>query len=465
MTLAGWRPRSLRSRLLVSLAALNLVAIAATAWFSYVAYGRLVNSFMDDQMRLVAESHMASAQRLSALQAVSADDVLQRGAFVVQVWRGDGAALLASSSPAFAVPLQPDAGFAELRSSAGAGAGAGARAGEEWRVYTAPREPGGSADTPQVQVVQSDRFRHQRIVRRALFESLPILLLLPVTLLLLWFIVAGASRSLREVAREVAAQDEASPHGLPVARVPEELAPLVAAFNSLLGRLRDALSTQRRFMQDAAHELRTPMAAIGLQIDNLRAHVPSGDAADRFAQLEGGVRRAQHLIEQLLRLSRQDAPAAGSGGARGPVDIAALLRDSVGQLMVLADQRRVDVGFEGRVSPWVHAPPAELRSVFDNLIDNAVRYASEGGVVDVRLHVVDGLAVVDVVDDGPGIPPDQLDRVFDRFYRVAGSPAGGSGLGLAIAQAAAQRHGMRVELANRSDRSGLVARVHLPRKT
>ncbi|MDM0011018.1 ATP-binding protein [Variovorax sp. J22P168] len=449
----------MRSRLLVSLAALNLVAIAATAWFSYVAYGRLVNGFMDDQMRLVAESHIASPQRLSALQAVSADDVLQRGAFVVQIWRGDGAALLASSSPAFAVPLQPGAGFVELRSDTGAGAGEG------WRVYTAPRDPGGGADTPQVQVIQSDRFRHQRIVRRALFESLPILLLLPVTLLLLWFIVAGASRSLREVAREVAAQDEASPHGLPVARVPEELAPLVAAFNTLLGRLRDALSTQRRFMQDAAHELRTPMAAIGLQIDNLRAHVPSGDAADRFAQLEGGVRRAQHLIEQLLRLSRQDAPAAGSGsgGARGPVDISALLRDSVGQLMVLADQRRVDVGFEGRVSPWVNAPPAELRSVFDNLIDNAVRYASEGGVVDVRLHVVDGLAVVDVVDDGPGVPPDQLDRLFDRFYRVAGSPAGGSGLGLAIAQAAAQRHGMRIELANRSDRSGLVARVHLPR--
>jgi two-component system OmpR family sensor kinase/two-component system sensor histidine kinase QseC len=201
------------------------------------------------------------------------------------------------------------------------------------------------------------------------------------------------------------------------------------------------------------------MAAIGLQIENLRAHVPQGDAAERFAQLEGGVRRAQHLIEQLLRLSRQDAPAAG---ARGPVDLAMLLRDSVGQLMVLADQRRVDVGFDGRLAPWVSAPAADLRSVFDNLIDNAVRYAAEGGVVDVRLHTVDGQPVVDVVDDGPGIAADQLERVFDRFYRVAGAPAGGSGLGLAIAQAAALRNGLRIVLANRSDRSGLVARVHLP---
>jgi signal transduction histidine kinase len=144
------------------------------------------------------------------------------------------------------------------------------------------------------------------------------------------------------------------------------------------------------------------------------------------------------------------------------VDLALLLRDSVGQLMVLADQRRVDVGFEGLVTPWVSAPAADLRSVFDNLIDNAVRYAAEGGVVDVRLHTVDGQPVVDVVDDGPGIAADQLERVFDRFYRVAGAPAGGSGLGLAIAQAAALRNGLRIVLANRSDRSGLVARVHLP---
>ena len=141
----------------------------------------------------------------------------------------------------------------------------------------------------------------------------------------LLFIVSAASRSLRAVARDVAARQEGDLADVAVARMPEEIAPLVTAFNSLLRRLRNALSTQRRFMQDAAHELRTPMAAIGLQIENLRAHVPAGDAAERFAQLESGVKRAQHLIEQLLRLSRQDAPATG---ARGPVDVAVLLRDS-----------------------------------------------------------------------------------------------------------------------------------------
>lgn len=448
MSVAQPRLRSLRSQLLVWLVALHLVAIAATAWFSYVAYGKLVNNFMDDQMRLVAESQ-ATHHRTPMLQPVTHDEALRRGTFLVQVWKADGSALLASSWPGLAVPMRQAQGFSDVRT--------GTAKEDGWRVYTAAH--GDDADQPRVQVLQNNGFRKDRIVRRALLEGLPILLLLPIALLILWAIVSAASRSLGAVARDVAAQDEGSLSELSVARVPEEIAPLVSAFNSLLARLREAFAAQRRFMQDAAHELRTPMTAIGLQIDNLRAHVPPGDAAERFAQLEAGVERAQHLIEQLLRLSR---PGASAAGARGLLDLAALLRDSVGQLMVLADQRHIDVGFEGSVMPLLAAPPADLRSVFDNLIDNAVRYAPEGGVVDVRLHEVDGHAVVDVVDNGPGIPPALLERVFDRFFRVSGAPVGGSGLGLAIAQAAALRHGLRIELSNRGDGPGLVARVHLP---
>jgi len=195
--------------------------------------------------------------------------------------------------------------------------------------------------------------------------------------------------------------------------------------------------------------------------------MPPGDASIRFAQLEAGVTRAQRLIEQLLRLSRQDD--LGATVTTGPVDIALLLRESIGQLMVLADQRHIDVGFEGSIAPVVNASAAELRSVFDNLIDNALRYTQEGGVVDVRLHQVDGCAVVDVTDNGPGIPPQLLGRVFDRFFRVPGSAAGGSGLGLAIAQGVAVRHGLRIELHNRQGLdedtrriAGLLARVYLP---
>jgi len=445
-----WRPRSLRTQLLLWLITLHLVATVLTAWFSFEAYGHLVHNALDDQMRLVAESY-AGSDPPKTPRPMDGEAAFSRGAYIVQIWSADGATLRATSWPVLSVPLQRRAGFSDVST--------GAHAHSNWRVFTA--EPGPRADQPRVQVLQNEDYRRRRALRRALLEGLPIALLLPAALLILWLIVSAASRSLRAVARDVASQDERSPTELSLARVPEEIAPLVGAFNNLLARVRSAFATQRRFVQDAAHELRTPMAAIGLQIENLRAHVPAGEATDRFNQLEAGVTRAQHLIEQLLSLSRQDAPQQRAAAPEA-VDIEVLLRESVSQLMVLADARRVDVGFEGRITPVVLAPAAELRSVFDNLIDNALRYAPEGGVVDVRLHEVDGHAVVDVLDNGPGIPETAMGRVFDRFFRVPGAAAGGSGLGLAIARTAAERNGLRIELRNRHDGPGLMARVHLP---
>ncbi|MGR4870539.1 sensor histidine kinase [Variovorax sp. LARHSF232] len=445
------RPHSLRRQLWWWLVALCLAATAVTGLLSYLAYGRLIGSFMDEQMRLTAESYAGG--RPGVLQPLADVKAVRAGSFVVQLWSADGQELLASSWPALALPLQAEPGLHTVAW--------GATGDEHWRVYTA--RPGPLADQPRVQVVQSASFRQHRATRRALLESLPIVLLLPILLLVLWLIVAAGSRSLRVVAREIAAQDEHSLAEVPVQRVPEEIGPLVAAFNTLLARLRDAFAAQRRFVQDAAHELRTPITAIGLQIENLRALIPPGEATERFAQLEAGVTRARHLSEQLLHLSRQDAPRPADG-ADG-VDLAAVLRESVGQLMPLADRRHVDLGFEtealGPVGPRVAVPVAELRSLFDNLIDNAVRYAPDGSMVDVRLHAMQGQPVVDVVDNGPGIAPELIGRVFDRFFRVPGAPSGGSGLGLAIAQGAAKRHGLRIELRNRDDARGLIARVHL----
>jgi two-component system OmpR family sensor kinase len=447
-----YRPCSLRGKLLLWLVSLHLIAAAAAGWVSYVSYGRMVHAFMDDQMQVLANSYAAN-DSVPALQPLSEQGVFKWGAFIVQIWSADGR-LLASAWPRLAVPLQAEPGLHDVRTGAGRD--------DVWRVYTAA--PGARAGQPRVQIVQSGSFVHREAAHRALFAALPIALLLPVSLAILWLVVWVTSRSLHGVARDVAAQDERSLSELSLARVPDEIAPLVSAFNSLLARLREAFATQRRFVQDAAHELRTPVTAIGLQLENLRAHVPPGDATERFAQLEAGVTRAQHLIEQLLRLSRQESAVPAAAPER--VDVAALLRESLGQLMVVADRRRIDVGFDGEVAPIVGAPAAELRSVFDNLIDNALRHTPEGGVVDVRLHEVEGRPVVDVVDNGPGIPPEFMARAFDRFFRVPGTSAGGSGLGLAIAKTAAARHGLRIALSNRSDDekggTGLIARVYLP---
>ncbi|SIQ73123.1 HAMP domain-containing histidine kinase [Pseudacidovorax sp. RU35E] len=442
----------LRRHLFAWLVLLHLTAGLLATWAAYSVYGHVIEDLRDEQMRSMADSY-AGRRHVRELPNVGADAIQQRGALVVQLWTPDGQRQEVASAE-LPVGLQARAGFADLHT--------GPLATQRWRVYTAPAE---GADRLRVQVLQSRAFRQQRSIRRALAEGLPILALLPAALLLQWLVVWRATRSLRAVARDVAAQDERSPRDMPPERVPAEIRPLVQAFNALLGRLRAALQAQQRFVADAAHELRTPFTAIGLQLDNLRPHVPEGAARQNFAALEAGVARAQRLQAQLLRLSHQEAAEPLQPEA---VPLVPLLRDAVAQFTEMAEQRRVDLGFlaaPALQSLQLQGAPVELRSLFDNLLDNAVRHSLPGGCVDLVLHALpSGDAVVDVVDEGPGIAEDVLPRVFDRFYRAPGAAAGGSGLGLAIAASVARRHGLRVELLNRRGperRSGLRARVHL----
>ena len=204
----------------------------------------------------------------------------------------------------------------------------------------------------------------------------------------------------------------------------------------------------------------TDPAFWNLQLETLRGDVCCGETQERFRQLEQGIQRAQRLVDQLLRLSRQEAVTGDA--APTEVDVSAVLRESINGLIVLADQRRIDLGLLPTTvtSAPLRCPAADLRSVVDNLIENALRYTPEGGVVDVRLAQEGGKLVVEVIDSGPGIPLELMERVFDRFFRVPGTGARGSGLGLAIARSAAQRCGLRISLRNRDDASsGLVARV------
>jgi signal transduction histidine kinase len=434
---------SLRRALLLWLVPVFVVVGAAAAAAAYWSYARMVDAFMDDQMQQLATSIAANQGVRPAPQ--NAERIHKWGAYAVQVYGPDGG-LLAASFPDAKVPLLAQPGFHDVT-----------EAGSRWRVYT---QPAGTTGGQGVQVLQSGRFRAQLAAERAGAAVAPVLLLLPLSLLVLWAVARAMSMALGDIARQAAQQDEHHISELPVERVPQEIAPLVVSFNSLLRRLREAFVTQRRFVQDAAHELRTPIAAIALQLENMRQDVSCPAAAGRYDQLETGVRRAQRLVEQMLRLSRQEA--AGADGVAF-VDLQVQLRESITTLIGLADQRHIDLGFEGPSSSadpvTLRCAPGDLRSLVDNLIENALRYTPQGGVVDVRLLREDGRVAVEVVDTGPGIPQELLPRVFDRFFRVPGTSAEGSGLGLSIAQAAAQRCGLSLTLRNRGDRSGLVARV------
>ncbi|MFC5496179.1 sensor histidine kinase [Caenimonas terrae] len=433
---------SLRRALLLWLVPLFILVGLASAAFAYWSYGRMVDTFMDDQMEQLAQS-ISSNEGYMPQMVLTLERAHQWGTYVTQVFGGDRA-LQVTTLPELRAGLQPEQGFHDLQQD-----------GSGWRVFTTAASPTGH----RVQVLQSSQFRSRLAVERAGAAIVPILLLLPLAMLVLWSVVAAVSRAVQDIGRQAAQQDEHNLSQLTLERVPAEIKPLVTSFNSLLARLRDAFAAQHRFVQDAAHELRTPITAVALQLENVRRDLPAGACRQSFAQLESGVQRAQRLVDQLLKMSRQEAATPDPAAT---VDLEAQLRESINTLIGLADQRNIDLGLVAGAG----APPAalrcacgDLRSVLDNLIENALRYTPEGGVVDVRVLNEGGKPAVEVVDNGPGIPEDMLPRVFDRFFRVPGNGARGSGLGLAIAQSAAQRCGLRIALRNREDGSGLVARV------
>lgn len=434
--------RSLRVQLLVGLIALYAASAVVTVFLNYRQYESNISASWDGEMRTLAVSY---AGRLVAGDTVppfrQLDDyaIQHHGAQIVQFWRADGQLTAASWSIA-GLGLQPDEGFRTVRLD-----------GRRWRVFTMQSTP------LRVQIVTSDDFRQRVIWDITRNSAKPILYLAPISIAMLWLVVYAALRPMTRLVRVLSGQDERNLEELSPRRVPRELLPLIDSMNGVLRRMRHAFDSQRRFVADAAHELRTPITAVMLQIENLRGQVAPA-AAEELQELEAGVERLHRIVRQLLQLAQQEALPLQS--TVESVDIAAVAGDSVRSLVPLAEARAVDLGL-GEVQPvTARLDPSQLRIVLDNLLDNAVRYTPAGGRVDVNVRQADGMAVIDVSDTGPGIPPADLERVFNRFYRVRATEAEGSGLGLAIARAAAARCRSSIELCNRSP-AGLIARVRI----
>ena len=247
--------------------------------------------------------------------------------------------------------------------------------------------------------------------------------------------------------------------------MPREIAPLVSSINGLIGRLAIAFSAQRRFLADAAHELRTPVTALRLQLQLLRRSIDDASREDAMRELEAGIARSQRLIEQLLLVARADPD--GVPTRSDPVDLGELVRSVVGGMSLKAEQAGIDIGAGGAASIMVRGDPEQLTVLLNNLVENALRYAPHGGVVDVEAGLRGGQPELRVIDTGPGVPEAERERVFGRFYRGADAEVlardkSGSGLGLAIVRAIAERHGARVSLHTASAGQGLEVRVLFP---
>ncbi|MGH8212935.1 MAG: ATP-binding protein, partial [Rhodanobacteraceae bacterium] len=263
----------------------------------------------------------------------------------------------------------------------------------------------------------------------------------------------------RDVAAAVARRDILSREGLQAARLPTEVEPLVDEINRLLERQHEAVQRERHFIADAAHALRTPLAALQLQADVLDGSSDPAERALRLSELRAGIQRAARLSEQLLSRARTEFGAESSGRS---VDVDVTLSDLRALYQPAATAQGVTLQFVAESGISVRGDQRRLLLICGNLLDNALRHSPSAGCIELFAAAQDGAARIEIRDEGPGLEPDQLERVFKRFYCAPGSQGTGSGLGLATVENLVRQLGGHVSLHNRADRRGLIARVILP---
>ena len=367
-------------------------------------------------------------------------DVPDPAEIVTITWTSGGQQVF-SSDPRVAIPFSNHEALQQMRV-----------AQEDWIVYTDVSANG------VAQAAQRTAARHDTATESASKIFLPMMALVLFVAGLMVVALRRGLKPLDAAARNVATRTASSLAPIPTDEVPSEISPLVASINALMARLDLALSTQRRFMADAAHELRTPVTALRLQLQLLKRSKDEAGRAEAVDELEAGIDRSQRMIEQVLHVSRFEPD--GEAMRREPVDLVALSSAVVGAMSVKADHCGLDLGAVGDAEVFVQGDAGQLTVLLNNLVENALRYTPAGGVVDVMATLSEGRPTLRVVDTGPGIPEPEREKVFRRFYRGAGSSElGGTGLGLAIVKAIADLHGAAVTLRVPSSGRGLEVRV------
>ncbi|MBX3608455.1 MAG: sensor histidine kinase N-terminal domain-containing protein [Hydrogenophaga sp.] len=278
----------------------------------------------------------------------------------------------------------------------------------------------------------------------------PQFVILPLAVLLVWLALVRGIRPLSDLEQRIRARRPDDLRPIEELDIPQEVAPLVSSINDLLARLKVSLSTQRRFLADAAHQLKTPLAGLRMQAELAQREADPAGLRASLQQIARSAVRANHTVSQLLALAR--AETTGRALPSEPVDLARLVSGVVRDSVPRALEHGVDLGVEGveQVPPemLIMGNPVLLQEMVRNLVDNAVAYSGSGGVVTARVLIdrFGGVQVVQVEDNGPGIPHAEHSLVLQPFYRALGTDVDGSGLGLAIVQEIAQQHGATVHM-------------------
>ena len=314
-----------------------------------------------------------------------------------------------------------------------------------------------SGVTADILVVETIHKREMDSQETMLAMIAPNLLLIFITLLLIYFGIRISLRPLDDLRREIEHRSPNDLGNLQTDHVPEEVLPLVASLNRLFGLLRESSENQRRFLADAAHQLRTPLTGLQTHLDLLGMSELPPKYLETLRHIDEATARITHLVNQLLLLARADHRAS-FGHVRRPTDLGWVVESMASAFLDRAIARDIDLGFEAE-SVEIFAVPWLLREALSNLIDNALNYIQEGGRITVRSGRELGVAYLEVEDNGPGIQPEERELVFERFYRPANVVQEGSGLGLAIVREIVRVHGGQVEILDPLEGSGTRLRM------
>lgn len=442
----GGMKQSLQFRLSVWLALIILVVAVIAGGLSFTSAFQEAIELQDDQLRqmaaLIDRQHLPLAQ--TALHAnVQTDDSESR--VVAQLLRKDDAEAPEPPGELRGLSVNLPDGFQTVIVQH-----------RSWRLFVRTLSSGS-----RVAVGQRTAVRDEIARDGAQWTLMPFVVLIPILLLMVGVLIRKMFKPLEAAARDLDRRVEQDLHEIVDARLPSEIRPFIVAINRLLSRVARSVATQRRFVADAAHELRSPLTVLSLQAERLQAMETPPQIRERLVSLRHGIERMRRLLDQLLSLAREQACAAGQTET---VSLQQVFRQTLEDLMPLAQAKNIDLGAFGEADAEVRAQASDLKTLIKNLVDNAIRYTPEGGRIDFSVQSRAGKVVVQIADTGPGIPAEERDRVFDPFYRLFGNDETGAGLGLSIVQTIARRIGAQISLGYADERacSGLCVSVVFP---
>lgn len=436
-------PASLKQRiLLLALAAITLVWFAAALLTYHDAHQEL-DEVLDAQ--LAQSAALLVSQAAHELDEIDTEHALLLHKYsrhvAVQIWE-DGRVLRMRSSNAPAQPLSTvREGYSDTTLS-----------GKQWRVFSTWDASG----TVLIQIGEEHAVRDRLARDIALHLLHPLLIALPLLGLLLWLAVSQGLRPLARLTQEVAQRQPDNLALLDTGHAPPEVSPLIERLNRLFGRISTLIDNERRFTSDAAHELRTPVAAIKAQAQVARRATTDAERSHALDAAIAGCDRATHLIEQLLTLARLESVESGKSQ---PCGLRQLAAEVMAEIAPAALAKDVQLELAEGAETTIPALPALLRVLLRNLLDNAVRHTPAGTVVRVDITSRQGETCLRVCDNGAGLPAEEREKVAQRFYRPLGTAASGCGLGLSIVRRIAEIHGARLQIGAAEDGRGLCVSV------